>query len=185
MRSPVKVSLTAVGLSQWIPLDYLARYFNVGLYASLSQDASGITYSVLSTPDNPNQTKANLNPVASLTQTGGVVTLTWSKPHNLVAGDTAVVWNSGDPNIDGTWLVASTPSDSQITYAAAAATLATGSANTQAQPVRAFAVSTAFTAATTRQQAALTEPCLAVCLRVSALTGGTAYLEVVQGLARG
>jgi hypothetical protein len=42
-----------------------------------------------------------------------------------------------------------------------------------------------MTAATTRQQAALTEPVLAVCLKVTAISAGTAYLEVVQGLGRG
>lgn len=184
MRSPIRVTLSAAGASPWILVDYVAKSFLLGLFVSLSQDASGITYDVDLTSDNPNYTKGNS--VASLTRSGTTVTVTMAAAHGIVTGDAAVVWNSGDPFIDGSWTVASTPSDTQFTYTVSGSATATaGSAYTQSTQQRVFAGPTALTAATTRANAALQEPCLAVRLRISAWTAGSATLEVVQGLARG
>lgn len=186
MRSPVKVSLTAVGVSPWVPLDYVARPFNVGLFASLSEDASAAaTYSLEYTPDNPNPSRGTRNPFVSLTRSGTTATLTWANPHNLVTGDAAKVYNSGDPNLDGDVSVASTPSATSITYAVANTGATAGSVYTEAIALRVFALPAAVTAATTRQSLDLTTPCWAVRLHVTALTAGSITLEVVQGLARG
>lgn len=185
MRSPVKVSLTAVGISPWIPLDYVARTFNVGLFASLSQDASvAATYSVEYTPDNPNQSNGTRNNVASLTRTGTTATLTFSKPHGVVTNDAVKVYNSGDPNLDGDFTATAT-SPTALTYVVANTGATVGSVNTQAIALRVFEVATAMTAATTRQAASLTTPCWAVRLNATAITAGSITLEVVQGLARG
>lgn len=186
MRSPLKVTLSAVGKSAWLPLDYVARTFNVGLFASLSEDASvAATYSVEMTPDNPNAGKSVRNPVVSLTRAGTVATLTWANPHGIVTGDDAKVYNSGDPNLDGDQTVASTPSPTSITYTVANTGAAVGSPYTEAIPLRVFPIVAALTAATTRQSASLQTPCWAVRLNVTAITAGNISLEVVQGLARG
>src|SRR6267378_2440928 len=109
MRSPIKQTVTPTvaggAAGPWIPLDYLQRPFNVALMVSLSQDASGITYSVEYTPDNPNSSKNTANPVASLTRSTTTATLTFANPHGLVTGDAVVVYNSGDANLDGTYTV--------------------------------------------------------------------------------
>jgi hypothetical protein len=167
-------------------LDYLQRPFDVGLFSSLSEDASAAaTYNIECTPDNPNQTKGTRNPVASLSRTTTVVTLTWANPHGLVTGDALKVYNSGDPNLDGDQQVASTPSPTSITYAVANTGAVVGSPYTEAIALRVFALPTALTAATTRQSASLTIPAWAVRLRATALTAGSIVLEVVQGYGRG
>lgn len=187
MRSPIRQvvqPLVAGGLAgPWILLDYVARTFNVGLFVAPSQDASGITYTVDITPDNPNT--VNRNPVASITRSGTTVTVTMTNAHGVATGDNAVVWNSGDPNMDGSWPIASTPSDTQFTYTAANATATAGSVYTKSSQQRVYPAATNLTAATTRQSASLQEPCVAVRLRITAWTAGSATLEVVQGLARG
>lgn len=187
MRSPVKVKISgAPGISPWIPLDYVARTFNVGLFASLSEDASvGATYSVEMTPDNPNQGKSTRNPVVSLTRTGTTATLTWANNHDLVTNDAVKTYNTGDPNLDGDFNVASTPSPNSITYTVANTGATVGSPYAEAIGLRVFGVATAMTAATTRQTASLQTPVWAVRLHVTALTAGDITLEVVQGLARG
>jgi len=187
MRSPVKAQVSgAPGITPWIVLDYTQRPFDVGLFASLSEDASAAaTYSLEYTPDNPNQTKGTRNPVVSLTRTTTVATLTWANPHGLTTGDAAKVYNSGDPNLDGDVQVASTPSANSITYTVANTGLTTQTGYAEAIALRVFALPTALTAATTRQSAALTTPAWAVRLHVTALTAGSVLLEVVQGYGRG
>lgn len=186
---PIKVTVTPTlaggAASPWIPLEYAARTFNVGLFASLSEDATGITYSVEYSPDNPNPSRATANPVASLSRTTTVATLTFAQAHGLVAGDAVNVWNSGDPNLDGSQAVASTPSPTSLTYTVANTGAAAGSPYTQAAPMRVFAVQANLTAATTRQSGALATPCFAVRLHITAWTAGSATLEIVQGLGRG
>lgn len=187
MRSPIKVSITgAPGISPWIPLEDLARTFNVGLFASLSEDASAAaTYSIEYTPDNPNQGKLTRNNLLSLTRAAAVATVVFANPHFLVAGDALKVYNSGDPNLDGDQTAVSTPSPNSVTYAVGNTGALVGTPYTEAIALRVFALPAALTAATTRQSAALTTPCMAVRLHVTALTAGTITLEIVQGLARG
>lgn len=187
MRSPVKVQVLggAPGISPWIVLDYTQRPFNVGLFATPSEDAATQTYSVQYTPDNPNQGKTTRNPVVSLTRTTVTATLTWLNDHGLTTGDAAKVYNSGDPNLDGDVQVASTPSTKSITYTVANTGLTVQSGYAEAIPLRVYALAAALTAATTRQSAALTTPAWAVRLNVTALTAGSVALEVVQGPGRG
>jgi hypothetical protein len=189
MRSPVKLTLTPLvaggGISPWMILDYLQRPFNVGLYSSLSPDASGITYSVEMTPDNPNITKGTRNQVVSLTRVAGVVTVVWANPHGLSTGDAIKVYNSGDPNLDGDQAVASTPGTTSATYAVANTGALLGSTYTEAVALRVFPLAANFTAATTRQSGLLLTPCWAVRLRASAWVAGSVTLEVVQGYGRG
>jgi hypothetical protein len=189
MRSPVKLTLTPTvvggGVSLWLPLDYLQRPFNVGLYASLSSDASGITYSVEYTPDNPNQTKGTRNQVVSLTRVAGVVTIVYAAPHGVAVGDAVKVYNSGDPNLDGDFPVASTPSTNSLTYAVANTGALVGSTYTEAIALRVFALAANLTAATTRQSGLLLTPAWAVRLHATAWVAGSVTLEVIQGYGRG
>jgi hypothetical protein len=189
MRSPVKITLTPTvaggGISPWLILDYLQRPFNVGLYTSLSSDASGITYSVEATPDNPNITKGTKNPVVSLTRVAGVATIAWANPHGLSTLDALKVYNSGDPNLDGDQAVASTPSTTSVTYAVANTGALLGAAYTEAVGLRVFPLAANLTAATTRQSGLLLTPSWAVRLRASAWVAGGVTLEAVQGHARG
>jgi hypothetical protein len=182
MRSPIRVSLAAIGVTPWIPLDYLAYFFNVGLYGSVSEDANAITYSIEATPDNPNYIKGNN--VVSLTRSTTTATVTMANPHGLVTGDSAVIYNSGDPNLDGSQIITVTGLTT-FTYTVANTGATVGTAYTQAVLCRVFALAAGLTSQTGRANGVITEPCMAVRLHVTALTGGTAFLEVIQGLARG
>jgi hypothetical protein len=182
MRSPLKQTVAAVGAGPWIPVDYLQRPFNVGLFVSLSEDAAGITYSVEHTPDNPNNLKGNT--VASLTRSTTVATLTMSSAHGLSAGDSVTVFGSGDPNLDGTYAVASTPSTTSLTYTVANTGATAGGPYTQAILMRVFPHDY-MAAQTTRQDGNYAFPVMAIHLHVTALSAGSATLEITQGYARG
>jgi hypothetical protein len=186
MRSPIKqtVTPTAAGgaAGPWIPLDYLQRPFNVGLFVSLSEDASGITYTVEHSPDNPNNIKGNT--VASLSRTTTVATLTMSLAHGLVTGDSVTIYNSGDANLDGTYAVASTPTATSLTYTVANTGATAGSPYTQAVLMRVFPHD--FMAGlTARADGNYAFPVMASRLHITAWTAGSATLELTQGYARG
>lgn len=187
MRSPIKQTVTPTvsggAFGPWIPLDYIQRPFNVSLFVSLSEDASGITYSVEHSPDNPNVTKGTINPVASLTRTTTTATLTFTNAHGLVTNDSVTVVNSGDPNLDGTYTVTAT-STTVVTYTVANTGATAGSPYTQAVPMRVFPHAT-LVALTARAAGNFAFPCWAVRLHITAWTAGSATLEVIQGLARG
>lgn len=187
MRSPLKqtVTPTAAGgaFGPWLPLDYVQRPFNVSLFVSLSQDASGITYSVEYSPDNPNAGRSTANPVASLTRTTTTATLTFTNPHGLVTNDSVTVVNSGDANLDGTYTVTAT-STTGVTYTVANTGATVGSVYTQAVPMRVFPHAT-LVGLTARAAGNFAFPCWACRLHITAWTAGSATLEVIQGYARG
>ncbi len=181
---PIKITQAAVGASPWVPLDYLQRPFNVALAASLSEDASGITYSVEWTPDNPNPGRKESNPVVSLSRTTTVATLTLAKDHGLNTGDSVTVYGSGDANLDGTYAVASTPTTKSLTYTVANTGATAGANSTQAILMRVFPHD--FMAGlTARADGNIAFPVLAVRINNTAYTGGSSTLQVTQGYGRG
>lgn len=184
MRSPVSVTVSGVGISNWIVLDYLQRPFDVALMASLSEDAAGVTYTVEFTPDNPNQTKANTNPVVAYARAGTTATLTFAKPHDLSAGDSVRVFNSGDPNLDGNMQVVTAPSPTQVTFAVANTGATVGSVYSAGIPLRVFPHDY-MAALSARADGNFAFPCWACRLNVGASTGGSVKLSVLQGHARG
>lgn len=185
MRSPISVQVSgAPGISAWIPLDYEQRPFDVALMASLDAAASGVTYKVEFTPDNPNQTRANTNNVVSLTRTTTVATLTFAKPHNLVVGDSVVVFNSGDPNLDGTFQVASVTSPTALTYTVSNTGLTAQAGYARAIPLRVYPHDT-MTGLSAKADGNFAFPCWACRLNVTGLSAGVVTLSVLQGHARG
>jgi hypothetical protein len=187
MRSPISVQVSgAPGISPWLLLDYLQRPFNVALMASLSAAAAGVGYRVEYTPDNPNQTRANTNNVVSLTRATTVATLTFTNPHNLVVGDSVVVFGSGDPNLEGNGsvTVASVVSPTVLTYTVANTGLAVASSYTRAIPLRVFPHDF-MVALTAKADGNIAFPCWAVRLNVTGLSAGVVTLSVLQGHARG
>lgn len=181
MRSPVKVTQGAAGSSAWLPLDYLQRPFNVSLFA-IPSSAANLSYTVEYTPDNPNNVKGNT--VVSITRAGTVATVTMLNPHELTAGDSVNMFNTGDANLDGTRAVASVTSPTVFTYTVANTGATQGAGYQQAVLMRVFPH--AFLAAqTTRQSGNFAFPCWAVRITVAAYVAGDVTLEVIQGHARG
>jgi protein involved in polysaccharide export with SLBB domain len=183
IRQVVTPTLSGGAYGPWIVLDYLQRPFDVALFVDLSEDASGITYSVEYTPDNPNTGKLTQNNVVSLTRVTTTATLTFLNPHNLGVGDSVTVTGSGDATLDGTFAVASTPTTTSLTYAVATGT-AQGSVYTQAVPMTVFPHET-LVALTADASGNFAFPCAACRLHITAWVAGSARLTVIQGYARG
>jgi hypothetical protein len=178
MRSPVSVTQGAAGASAWIPLDYQQRPFNVALIASLDYQGS-LTYSVQYSPDNP-----WLQTPMVLTQAAGVGTATFANPHGLVVGDSITSLNTGDPNMNGVFPVASVPTANSLTFSCPGATLALGLPPSAAVLMRVFNHDTMVNL-TARQDGNFLAPVRAVRVNVTAYTAGKVTLEVLQGHARG
>ena len=181
---PITVTQSAAGASPWQPLDYLQRPFDVSLFASLSEDASGITYTVEYTPDNPNPRRKERNNVASLSRTTTVATLTLTNNHNLVTGDSVTVTNSGNANLDGTYPVASTPTAKSLTYTVANTGATVGGPYAEAILMRVFPQGN-LAGLTVRASGFFSSPCMAVRINNTAWTAGSSILEILQGHARG
>src|SRR5271166_3661325 len=112
MRSPFLIAQGAAGASAWARVDYQQRPFAEGMFVSLSEDASAITFNVEHTPDNPD---VFAQYTASRTTT--VLTLTFAKAHGLVAGDSVTIINSSTWN--GQYPVATAPSTTTLTVTVA------------------------------------------------------------------
>jgi len=178
MRSPVNVQQSANGASKWIPLDMQQRPFNVALLASLSYNAN-LTYTVQFTPDNPFVTQ-----YCSVAISGTTATVTYATAHNLNAGDSVTILNSGDSGIDGVWQVASVPSATTLTYTVGATTLTASLPPCQAVNMRVFSHDT-MQNLTARADGNFAFPVWAVRVNVSNYVAGSVTLSVIQGHARG
>lgn len=176
MKSPVKVSQGAAGPSAWTRVDYTQRPFVEGMFCSLSEDASGITYSVEHTPDNPDL----LIPFYGA-RSGTVLTLTFAAAHGLVANDNVGIFNS---NWTGNYVVASAPTTTTLTVAVANTGATSDLTTAVAALCRVFADTTLATK-TVKAYANNLVPVLASRINNTAWTAGTSTLEIVQGHARG
>jgi hypothetical protein len=181
MRAPgLKVSTTqnTTGPSPWLVVDYLQRPFIEGLFASLSEDQSGLTYQVEHTPDNPNV----LTPyIASRTTT--VLTLTFQNPHGLNTGDSVTL--PAASQWPGVYAVASTPSTVSLTVTVANTGPAAETTAVQGAALCRVFIDNTLKALTARAYALNNVPVLASRINATAVTTGIATLEVVQGHARG
>jgi protein involved in polysaccharide export with SLBB domain len=159
MKSPVSVTQAAAGASAWIPLDWQQRPFNVALLASLSFDGN-LTYKVEYTPDNPQKVTP-----CYITRSGTTATMTLAANHGLNVGDSVTVINSGDPNLNGTFPVASVPSAGAVL-------------------MRVFPHDY-MVGLTAKADGNFAFPIMACRVNVTAYTAGSVTLEIIQGHARG
>jgi hypothetical protein len=180
MRAPgltVSTVQNTAGPSPWLVVDYLQRPFIEGLFASLSEDASAITYQVEHTPDNPNV----LTPFTG-SRTTTVLTLGFAKAHGLVAGDSVVI--PPPSAFAGTYPVASAPSTTSLTVTVPNSGPAVDVPQASAALLRVF-IDTVLTAKTAKAYALNAVPVLASRVNATAVTTGIVTLQVVQGHARG
>jgi len=181
MRAPgLKVSTTqnTAGPSPWLVVDYLQRPFIEGLFASLSEDASALTYQVEHTPDNPNVVTPYI-----ASRSGTALTLTFQAPHGLSALDSVTL--PAPSQWAGVYTVASTPSNVSLTVTVAnTGPLAETTVVPGAVLCRVF-VDNTLKALTARAYGLNNVPVLASRINATAVTAGVATLEVVQGHARG
>lgn len=170
---PITVRKSAAGFTPWIPLDRLARDFQVGLAVKLSSGAN-LTYSVQHTLDDLHESTSSF----SISRVAVTATVT-KVNHGLSVGDWIQVINAGTP-FDGEYSVATVPSVDTFTYTVAntgATSVAHGAATIHTG--RVFSHSVLFTK-TASQDGNYAFPPWACRLNISAFVGGFADLTVLQ-----
>jgi hypothetical protein len=195
---PVRVVLSAAGVSQWIPINYLQTPLGIGMGVVPWSTATGLTYVVQHTFDD----LAAFNPV-SISRTTTTATVTDLGPdglgHGLSTNDSVIIQMSGSENLDsaepavgqgdiGTTVTVT--SNTQYTYTVANSGPAADNGNAIATHLRVFPHVTLNTttgnpgATGLRADGNYAYPPRAIRLNAVTLTGGSVELLVVQGQGR-
>lgn len=184
MKSPVSVVLAAVGTSIVVPLSYLSNGIAIAVAGLLSSDNSGITYSIQHTMDDMTD-DACRSVLISRTTTTATVT---DPLHGMVSGDTVIIDNSGDANLDSPVDAQKRPFPIQVTvtdvntytYTVANTGAAASKPTVRAKRQRWFSL-TALTGATTRIYQAFTgQPITGLRLIITARTAGSVEMLIIQ-----
>jgi hypothetical protein len=102
---PVRVTVNAVGNSQWIPLDYLQNAFAVALAIIPWSTVTGTpSYTVQHTFDDLAPQGLQSNPQISISRSGTTATVTDLGPdglgHGLSTNDNVIITQTGSTNLD-------------------------------------------------------------------------------------
>lgn len=195
MRTYYTASGAVGAVTPWIILDRKLANFGVGIGVILSEDAN-LTYTVQHTFD-PFGPDWEL-PV-TLARAAGVVTATFPYQHGLTTADSLMIRGSGSTQMDSqpstaqigppwplnvgqplAFAVASTPSNTTLTYACTNAGPATDNGSAKAQIIRVFP-NADLAAQTTRGNANYAFPVSAIRLLLTAWVAGFAQIEALQG----
>lgn len=186
---PVKVTLNAVGVSQWIPLSYVQPSFGVGLGIAPWYNASGLTCHVEHTFD-------DLTAVHNIQVTRSGTTATVFDPgklglgHGLSTGDCVIVRGSGSTVLNspvptiGSGLVGNTVTVTGVnsyTYTVANSGPTADQGVTQVTELRVF-THDVLTAVSTRTDGNYQFPVRACRLNVTALVAGGVEFFVLEGI---
>jgi len=97
---PVRITVTAAGNSQWIPINYIETAFAVGLGVVPWSTATGLTYNVQHSFDDLDQTRVAGNSI-QITRVGTTATVFDPGPdglgHGMSTGDNVIIGGSGPP----------------------------------------------------------------------------------------
>src|SRR5882724_12401563 len=97
---PVRVTMNALGVSQWIPIDALESWFGIGIACIPSEDAN-LTYTVQHTFDFSQTNPNNSTNLITITRAAGRATVTDFGPngigHGVTTGDSVIIRGSGSP----------------------------------------------------------------------------------------
>ena len=161
-------TLSAAGVSNWIPLNTHAINPTVGLAVVLNSTGN-LTYDV-------EHTFSDLANVQDITISRTTTTATVTHvAHGLVTGDCSVIMNTGTTNFDGNRTVTVTDAD---TYTFTCANSGVTTASGKAVPLNVFNHGT-LAAQTTSQDGVYDAPISACRLNVTAYTAGNATLHVI------
>lgn len=172
------LTMGAAGNSPWFPLDYWQKPFLVSVAGIISSGAV-LTYTVQHTYDNPQ----DVRPVTSITRAGTVATVV-DPLHRLSVGDSLNVMNTGDPNLDGVYDVATVVDQNSYTYNVANTGILVPVTpwNVRLLSLRVFpSGNAALVGASTRKEGSYIQPVQAVRLIVPTYTSGQVDLEIIQG----
>lgn len=169
---PKKQTLSALGSTDWIRVSHLTGAFAVGIGVNLSNGAV-LTYSIQHTFDSP-----TLFIDATIARVTTVATVTFANSHGKAVGDSIVIENSGDTNLDGTFAIASVPTTTTLTYTVADTGIA--SASVKAALFSVFN-NDGLTAQTASEDGNYAFPPSMVRLTITAYTGGEATVNFIFG----
>lgn len=178
-----QVSLAANGNSAWLSHDYYQTPFNTTIAGFVSSGAS-LTWAVQFTPDDISTGASVAQRAVFISQSTTVITVTDNGPpgngntHGLLVGDYVRIINSGLPNVDGEYAVATFVSATQYTLTSAFSQTVSGNAFVASGRVFTHSVLTGQTA---RNISNYAFPVRGSRLVVSSYVSGTATLEVYQG----
>jgi len=167
---PVRVRLSAAGVSAWIPLNRYATSIAVALGLMFSSNKN-LTAAVQYTLDPLVDQPCNI----SRTTTTATVTLT---NHGLSVGDSVVVSGGGSP-LDGTYAVASVTNQNVFTYTVVDSG-ATSAIDAKIKPLRVM-THPVLSGITANTDSNFSVPPTACRLAVTSYTAGYVDLDVVSG----
>ena len=173
---PVIVSAVALGNSPWGVISYLQNAFAVGL-AAIPTSGASLTYKVQHTLDD-----LSLFRPAVISRTTTVATVT-DADHRASVGDSVTIVGSGDPNLEGTFDIASIVDANTYTYTVSNTGLTASVPGTTALRMRVFDHAV-MTGLTTRSDGNYAFPVQAVRLKVTSYTSGKVDLIALQGMGR-
>ncbi len=195
---PVRISLNALGHTQWVPIDYIESWFGVSVAVVLSFDGN-LGYDVEHTFDDPRPQTDDPYQICtvSISRSGTVATVTDAGPngigHGLIPGDSVIVTGSGSTYLDsqpaafgtGTvgWTITGTPTTTSYTYTVANSGPTSDNGNAKVSRQRVFNEPN-LTNLTARASDYYAYPIKAVRLYIKSYTAGFADLLVLQGLPR-
>ena len=172
---PQKQTLSAVGSTDWLPVDWRGDQYGIGVGANVSSGGA-LTYSVEYTFDNPYDTVA-----VDIARVTTVATVTFAVAHGKSVGDSITVTETREDNLAGTFAIATVPSDLTLTYTVSN----TGSAAESAQAaVFTVFADTNFSAISASANALINTPVSMIRTSISAFTSGnltTNYIFLSRG----
>jgi hypothetical protein len=165
------VTVSAAGNSPWVAINYLQRKFGVSLFCSPSSGAV-LTYKV-------QHSVSGISTHRSVAWTRSTTTVTVTDTgHNLSAGDSLNVKDTGNTAIEGFFDVASVVDANTYTYTVANTGTTSGTGVVASGRVFPHSV---ITAATTRTDGNYAFPVRLVRLVVTSYTSGSVTMTVLQG----
>lgn len=172
---PIYVTVSAVGPSAWIPINYLQNSFGIGFGVTLSSDGS-LTYSVQHTFDD---TSDDANRFVSVSRAGTTATVT-DTAHKLSTGDSVIITGASEPTLNGTFTITVTGVNA-YTYTTVASGTVAATMYTQVKSFRVFDHEDVV-AKVARTDGNYAFPPRAIRLNVTSYSAGSATLAILQGL---
>lgn len=197
MRSPVTVTLTAAGSTNWVPVDQVNAPFSLSLQVIPSSNFSGTaitvqhTYDSLGLDGQRGVTFSQTATTVTITDTGVATGQTGpggTTGHGMASGDSVILLNTaqqalaaGKVSIDGQYTVTVT-SATQYTITVTPSQTFVGSALANNLRVQQNPTITG-TGVTVRTDAQYQYPVRAIRLSAATLTAGSVDMVAVQGIA--
>lgn len=184
---PIYINQSALGPSNWLPIDYIELAFGIGLGLSFNSTAN-LTASVQHSFDDPNLSGERGHLVLLVQTASTTVTVTDTGPegkgHNLITNDSVIIAGSNIPGADGEWTVTVTGVNT-YTYVSLVNQTAS-STSAVACGMRPFnhATLSGITSGVGRTDGNYAWPIRAVRLNNTVWVAGTATLAVIQGHGR-